>query len=60
MEKQYRYYPQVGTSKHCVFYFDGIKKHQDGSPFFDLVILKNLKNLKKFIKLLAADGYIES
>ena len=58
-EKVYDVYTGVGKSKYAVFYHDGIKTHQDGSPFDDLRLFKNKTELKKFINSLIKDGYKE-
>ena len=49
----------VGMAKYLVNYHDGIKKHNDGSDFFDIEIFKNKKKLKTFIVELVNNGYIE-
>jgi hypothetical protein len=55
--KEYHYHYQIGRARHCVSYHDGIKRHNDGSPFFDLKICKNKPTLKKFLKKLEGEGY---
>jgi hypothetical protein len=56
-----QYYEQsnVGTAKYVVNYHDGIKKHNDGSPFFDVAIFSNKKKKAAFIRTLRAGGYTE-
>ncbi len=49
----------VGKAKYVINYHDGIKKHKDGSPFFDIQIYSNKKDFDKAIKLLKQDGYSE-
>ena len=50
----------VGMAKYLVNYHDGIKKHNDGSDFFDIEIFKNKKKLNAFIVGLVNNGYIET
>ena len=50
----------IGRAKYVVNYHDGIKKHNDGSDFFDMAICKNKKKLNAFINDLYRDGYIEA
>lgn len=56
-----RFYVQynVGTVKYLVNYHDGIKKHSDGSDFFDISLFNNKKKLAKFIRNLKNNGYVE-
>lgn len=49
----------VGKAKYIVNFHDGIKVHQDGSPFYDIKIIKNKKDLKLFTNKLLANGYKE-
>jgi hypothetical protein len=49
----------VGKSKYVVNFHDGLKKHFDGSPFFDIVIFKNKRKFNDFIKELKKDGFVE-
>ena len=53
------YYVQhsIGKARHVVSYHDGIKKHGDGSPFFDVKICGNKKRLSAFISKLKKLGY---
>jgi riboflavin synthase len=55
--KRYRETSNVGTSKYVVSYHDGIKKHNDGSDFFDIEIFKNKEVKNKFITDLEKKGY---
>jgi len=50
----------IGKAKYVVNFHDGVKKHGDGSDFFDIAIFKNKKKLNAFIKSLASDGYKEA
>ena len=49
----------VGKAKYVINYHDGLKKHPDGSPFFDIAIFKNKKKLKEFKDDLISKGYVE-
>lgn len=50
MEKQFRINPQIGRAKYSISYHDGIKKHNDGSDFWDIKIFKNKVDFNKAIK----------
>ena len=47
----------IGTAKYTVSYHDGVKKHRDGSPFFDIAIFRNKKKMQGFIDKLVSEGY---
>jgi hypothetical protein len=49
----------VGTAKYVVNHHDGIKKHNDGSDFFDVTIFKNKRKMEKFVAGLKINGYTE-
>jgi translation initiation factor 1 (eIF-1/SUI1) len=53
------YYEQygIGKSKYVVNYYDGEKKHKDGSEFYDIAIFKNKTALQKFLNKLNSEGY---
>ena len=55
--KTYRDNPKIGRVRHSVSFHDGIKIHQDGSPFFDLKIFARRKEKEAFIRSLEGDGY---
>lgn len=55
--KVYNLMYNVGKVKYLVSYHDGIKKHGDGSKFFDIELFKNKQLLHKFIHKLVDDGY---
>lgn len=57
--KTYYYKHQIGKARHCVSFHNGVSTHKDGSPFFDMHICKNKRNLARFIKALEAEGYTE-
>lgn len=45
----------IGKAKHVVSYSDGLKKHPDGSEFFDVKIFKSKEKMNTFIKELNAE-----
>jgi len=55
--KNYYQMFNVGKAKYLVNYHDGVKKHADGSPFYDVKIFKNKKIKDQFIKNLILNGY---
>ena len=57
--KRYNLMYNVGTSKYVVNFHDGVKTHNDGSPFFDVWTFTNKKVRNKFIKKLTLCGYVE-
>jgi len=58
--KRYNTMSNIGHAKYVVNYHDGIKKHSDGSDFFDIAIFKNKKKLNDFILELVNNGYTQS
>lgn len=56
MEKQFRINPQIGRAKYSISYHDGIKKHNDGSDFWDIKIFKNKVDFNKAIKKYANES----
>ena len=42
---------------HVVSFYDGVKSHSDGSPFYDARTFKNYKDAVKFENSLRAAGY---
>jgi hypothetical protein len=59
MTKKFYIQTNIGKAKYLVSYHDGIKKHNDGSEFFDIAIFKNKKLLNIFVASLVSDGYTE-
>ena len=58
--KKFYIQQNVGTAKYVVNYYNGVKKHGDGSDFYDIAIFSNKKKLDDFVKELKSKGYIES
>ena len=57
MKKNYYEMHGIGKAKYTVSKHDGIQTHKDGSPFYDIAIFKNKKNLAQYITNLVTDGY---
>jgi hypothetical protein len=49
MAIEYRINPQIGEAKYSVSWHDGVKKHKDGSKFFDIAIFKSKAKMNKFL-----------
>jgi hypothetical protein len=47
----------VGKAKYVVNFHDGVKKHKDGSPFYEIEIFKNKVQFNNFIEKLESEGY---
>ncbi len=50
----------IGKARHVISFHDGVKTHNDKSPFFDIRIFGNKRAAKKFTKGLVAEGFSES
>lgn len=57
--KKFYIQQNVGTAKYVVNYYNGVKKHKDGSDFYDVAIFSNKKKLDDFVKELKSKGYTE-
>lgn len=55
--KFYKIQYGVGKAKYLVSFHDGVKKHKDGSDFYDAKIFKNKKDLDIFEQSLLREGY---
>jgi hypothetical protein len=55
------YYVQfnIGQARYVVNFHDGVKTHGDGSPFYDIRIAKNKRDLNAIIAELQRSGYVE-
>ena len=49
----------VGNARYVVNFHNGVKKHTDGSDFYDLRIFRNKLKRDEFINALIVDGYKE-
>ena len=58
--KQFNTMTNIGRAKYVVNYHDGIKKHNDGSDFYDIAIFKSKKKFYGFIIELVNKGYVET
>lgn len=56
-EKEFYTMKNVGKSKYLVNFHDGKKTNNDGSPFYDIKIFKNRKDMESFIGELVKKGY---
>jgi len=59
MEKNFYIQEGIGKAKYVVNFHNGVKKHNDGSDFYDIKIFKNKKDLDKFKETLLKRGYEE-
>ncbi len=57
--KSFHTQTNVGKAKYVVSHHNGVKTHQDGSPFFDVAIFSNKKELRRFQGGLLKDGYVQ-
>lgn len=57
--KTFYYSQNIGKCRHIINFNDGVKTHSDGSPFYDVKVFGNKRELHKFMRCLIADGYIE-
>ncbi len=57
--KSFHTQTNVGKAKYVVNYHDGVKTNKDGSPFFDVAIFCNKKELINFQNGLLQDGHVE-
>ena len=58
--KLYNQQFNIGKARYIVNFHDGIKKHEDGSNFYDMKIFRNKKDLIQFINKLESNGYAKS
>lgn len=57
---EYNLQYNIGKAKYVVNFHNGIKKHKDGSKFFDIKIFSNKKDRDIFIDSLIQQGYTET
>lgn len=57
---EYNLQYNIGKAKYVVNFHNGIKKHKDGSKFFDIKIFSNKKDRDIFIDTLIQQGYTET
>lgn len=56
--KKYNLQRNVGSVHYVVSYHDGVKKHKDGSEFYDIALFQKKIDTNIFIKDLEIKGYI--
>ena len=56
-KKVFRVNPAIGKAKYSISSHDGVKKHKDGSDFFDIETFKNKVDLEKAIKNYTSNGF---
>ena len=49
---KYRIQYNIGKVKYIVSFFNGMKKHNDGSDFWDIACFHSKNKMNKFIKTL--------
>lgn len=57
-KKEFYQMDNVGSAKYTINFHDGKKTHKDGSPFYDMKIFKNKKDLYDFVGELIKQGYV--
>lgn len=57
--KDYYIQNNIGKAKYAVSFCDGIKTHEDRSPFYDIALFKNKIKLSAFIASLKKQQYKE-
>lgn len=60
MDKVYNIMYGIGSSRYVVNFHDGVKTHNDGSPFFDIAIYGNKRKMQAFVNRLRKIGYREA
>lgn len=58
-KKAFKINPGIGKAKYSISSYDGHKKHNDGSDFWDIQIYKNKVDLEKGIKDYKSKGFVE-
>ena len=58
-KKVFKVNPGIGKAKYSISSHDGVKKHKDGSDFFDIEIFKNKVDLEKAIKNYTSKGFVK-
>jgi hypothetical protein len=56
-KKVFKVNPGIGKVKYSISSHDGVKKHKDGSDFFDIETFKNKVDLEKAIKKYTSNGF---
>jgi hypothetical protein len=58
-KKAFKINPPIGKAKYSISSHDGVKKHKDGSDFWDIEIFKNKVDLEKGIKNYSSKGFVK-
>jgi hypothetical protein len=58
--KTFKILHNIGRCRLLVSFHDGETFHRDGSPFFDVRIVRGQRALNKFLRLLQSQGYVQS
>ena len=58
-KKAFKINPPIGSSKYSISAYDGITKHKDGSPFWNILIFKNKADLERRANYFRSEKYIE-
>lgn len=58
--KRYNLSFNIGRSKYVVNFHDGVRTHKDGSPFYDIAIYRNKRQMESFVRRLKKLGYVEA
>lgn len=58
-KKSFYQMDNIGKAKYTINKYDGKATHKDGSPFYDIAIFKNKKDLEKYKANLFKQGYKE-
>ena len=58
-KKAFKINPPIGKAKYSISAHDGIAKHKDGSPFWDILIFKNKADLERRANYFRGEKYIE-
>lgn len=59
-QKSFHTMRNVGKVRHLVSYHDGVQRHKDNSPFFDVRCFGRKTKAEAFAKELLATGYVET
>lgn len=57
LQKSFRSLCNVGRARYTVSFHDGVSKHGDGSPFFDIRIFANARARDAFCRDLVKQNY---
>jgi hypothetical protein len=57
-KKAFKINPPIGSSKYSISAYDGIAKHKDGSPFWNILIFKNKADLERRAKYFRGEKWM--